>query len=122
MLIQPLIECAMNSRIIGGKQRGLLDAERRFEQPMCNLFGYDIEVESGARRELLLVLPRDANVASQRISVLAPLGTALLGYREGDEFEWVMPGGRQRLRVERVKQFSSTGVSSIAEPFALGAA
>ena len=42
--------------------------------------------------------PPDEN----RISVLAPIGTALLGYREGDEIEWRVPGGTRRIRVERV--------------------
>jgi regulator of nucleoside diphosphate kinase len=35
--------------------------------------------------------------------VLAPLGTALLGYREGDELEWMTPGGMRRLRIESVR-------------------
>jgi regulator of nucleoside diphosphate kinase len=41
-------------------------------------------------------------VDANRLSVLAPLGTALLGYREGDELDWRMPGGMRRLRVERI--------------------
>jgi regulator of nucleoside diphosphate kinase len=32
------------------------------------------------------------------------LGTALLGYREGDEVEWLMPGGLRRMRIEQVFQ------------------
>jgi regulator of nucleoside diphosphate kinase len=36
------------------------------------------------------------------VSVLAPLGTALLGYRAGDEIEWQVPGGLRRLRVVEV--------------------
>ena len=43
-----------------------------------------------------------------RISVLAPLGTALLGFREGDELEWLMPGGLRRLRIERVRSGHET--------------
>lgn len=49
-----------------------------------------------------LVFPKDADVARNRLSVLAPLGTALLGYRAGDLLEWVMPGGVRRFRVEHV--------------------
>ena len=33
-----------------------------------------------------------------------PLGTALLGYREGDDVDWQMPGGVRRLWIERVRQ------------------
>ncbi len=49
-----------------------------------------------------LVFPAEADIASGRISVLAPLGTALLGYREGDELRWKMPGGTRHLRVRSV--------------------
>ena len=52
--------------------------------------------------ECTLVFPSHADVGAKKISVLAPFGTALLGYREGDEFVWPMPGGDRRLRIERV--------------------
>jgi regulator of nucleoside diphosphate kinase len=44
----------------------------------------------------------NAPAGENRISVLAPIGTALLGYREGDEIEWRVPGGVRRIRVEHV--------------------
>jgi regulator of nucleoside diphosphate kinase len=62
-----------------------------------------LDLSNGARMELTLVSPAEANVSARRISVLAPLGTALLGYRQGDEVEWVMPGGVRRLRIESVQ-------------------
>jgi regulator of nucleoside diphosphate kinase len=62
-----------------------------------------LDVGDGRRREFTLVYPHDADPSKGRISVLAPLGTALLGYREGDEVEWLMPGGLRRLRIERVR-------------------
>jgi regulator of nucleoside diphosphate kinase len=61
-----------------------------------------LDLVSGERRELTLVLPRESDAARGRISVLAPLGTALLGYRVGDEVEWQMPGGWRRMRIESV--------------------
>lgn len=63
-----------------------------------------LDLKSSERRDLMLVFPWESNLAAGRISVLAPLGTALLGYREGDEVEWVMPGGLRRLRIEKVRQ------------------
>lgn len=41
-----------------------------------------LDLTSGERREYVLVFPSGADVAARRISVLAPLGTELLGYRE----------------------------------------
>jgi len=74
-----------------------------------------LDLESGERQEFELVSPAEADVKARRISVLAPLGTALLGYREGDEVEWLMPGGLRRLRIERVMRAPDhTSVGSAA--------
>ena len=62
-----------------------------------------VDLSNGVRMELTLVSPVEANVSARRISVLAPLGAALLGYRQGDEVQWVMPGGVRRLRIESVQ-------------------
>jgi regulator of nucleoside diphosphate kinase len=77
-----------------------------------------LDLTSGEQRELMLVFPEDADLAAQRISVLAPLGTALLGYREGDEVDWVMPGGLRRLRVERVWRVAPSVPYETAKVFA----
>jgi regulator of nucleoside diphosphate kinase len=68
-----------------------------------------LDLASGQRRELTLVLPQESAAASGRISVLAPMGTALLGYRVGDEIEWQMPGGLRRMRIESVEPESIEG-------------
>jgi regulator of nucleoside diphosphate kinase len=60
--------------------------------------------ETGMVSNYTLVSPAQADVSSGHVSVVAPLGTALLGYREGDEVEWRMPGGVRRLWIERVMQ------------------
>ncbi len=62
------------------------------------------DLDSGELDRFTLTLPEQSDAASGRLSVLAPLGTALLGYSEGDEFAWEMPGGVRRLRIERVTQ------------------
>lgn len=49
-----------------------------------------------------MVFPGKANVDQKAISVLAPMGTALLGYREGDVIEWEVPAGTRRLKVLEV--------------------
>ena len=59
---------------------------------------------TGVSRDYTLVTPAHADLAAGRLSVLAPLGTALLGYREGDEVEWQMPGGPRLMRIERVSR------------------
>jgi regulator of nucleoside diphosphate kinase len=58
----------------------------------------------GGNRSMIytLVFPSEANLEQGRISVLAPVGTALLGFRAGDIVEWPTPGGTRRLRIEEV--------------------
>jgi regulator of nucleoside diphosphate kinase len=74
------------------------------------------DLESGRRQELTLVSPHEADVSAGRISVLAPLGTALLGYRKGDVVERVMPGGLRRMLIEEVSQSTATdGVAAEAK-------
>jgi regulator of nucleoside diphosphate kinase len=68
------------------------------------------DLTGGSRREVTLVYPHEAEPAVGRISVLAPLGTALLGYRQGDEVEWLMPGGMRRLRIENVRSCDEAAV------------
>lgn len=43
--------------------------------------------------EYTLVYPKDADGSKHKISILAPVGSAMLGLKEGDEIEWPKPGG-----------------------------
>lgn len=57
----------------------------------------------GVQRIVSLVYPLHANAAEGKISVLAPVGTALLGLSEGQSIEWDFPdGSRRRLKLEEV--------------------
>ena len=60
------------------------------------------DLESEETEEYELVYPAEADMAHNQISVLAPIGTAILGYRLGDVIEWPVPAGLRRLRVEEV--------------------
>lgn len=61
-----------------------------------------LDLESGENVTFTLVFPADANVEEDKISVLAPIGAGMLGYRVGDEFAWNVPAGVRRMRVTRV--------------------
>ena len=61
-----------------------------------------LDLESGECMEFTLVLPADADINDGKISVLAPLGTAMLGYRVGDTFEWHIPHGIRHLKVIKI--------------------
>ncbi len=57
------------------------------------------DLGTGARRTVRVVYPQEADPARGHISVLAPLGSALLGVRVGQEVHWRVPRGSRRLRV-----------------------
>ena len=60
------------------------------------------DMKSGTEMDLSVVFPSEADLEQGKISVLAPVGTALLGYRVGDTIEWKVPGGLRRLKIERI--------------------
>jgi regulator of nucleoside diphosphate kinase len=61
-----------------------------------------IDLDSAEEMVLTLVFPRDADLNQDKISVLAPIGTAVLGYHVGDTIEWEVPDGTRRLEVRKI--------------------
>lgn len=61
-----------------------------------------VDVDTGEEMLYTLVFPEEADVIEGKISILAPIGTAMLGYRVGDDFEWDTPGGKRKIRVEKI--------------------
>ncbi|HWU83393.1 MAG TPA: nucleoside diphosphate kinase regulator [Methylophilaceae bacterium] len=57
------------------------------------------DLASGQTHTLTLVFPQQADASAQRVSVLAPLGTAILGYRVGDVIDWPMPAGVRQYQI-----------------------
>ena len=58
---------------------------------------------TGERREITLVYPREADIDAGKISVLVPVGTALLGLRVGQSIDWKLPSGEtHRYRIVAV--------------------
>ena len=59
--------------------------------------------DAGAEQKWTLVYPEEANVASAKLSVISPMGAALLGARAGKSVKYSAPNGAQRsLRIDRV--------------------
>jgi regulator of nucleoside diphosphate kinase len=58
-----------------------------------------LDLDTGERMEFTLVFPDEADFTEGRISVLAPVGTGMLGYRLRDTFERRAPYGTRRLKV-----------------------
>ncbi|WP_055437070.1 GreA/GreB family elongation factor [Lacinutrix algicola] len=63
-----------------------------------------VKSDKGWERMLEIVIPQDKNLSLNKISVLAPMGAALLGYSKEDVVDWDFPGGKQKLEIVDVKR------------------
>jgi regulator of nucleoside diphosphate kinase len=59
-----------------------------------------MDLDTGEELIYTLVFPKDADIQQNKISILAPIGTAMLGYSVGDTFEWKVPDGIRRFIVK----------------------
>jgi regulator of nucleoside diphosphate kinase len=60
------------------------------------------DLETGEEMVYTLVFPEDADHTQNKISILAPIGTAMLGYRVGDIFEWKVPEGLSKMKIKEI--------------------
>ncbi len=49
-----------------------------------------------------IVYPKEANVTENKISIFSPIATALIGYKVGDELEWIVPAGLTKIRIDQI--------------------
>ncbi len=61
-----------------------------------------VDVDSGKKKTYSLVFPSKAKIDENRLSILAPLGTALLGYRVGDVIQWDVPSGKKTFKITNI--------------------
>jgi len=61
-----------------------------------------VDLDDATKMEVTLVFPSDANINDGKMSVLSPIGTALLGYGKGDKIEWAVPAGTRRIQIEDI--------------------
>lgn len=63
-----------------------------------------IASKNGWNRKFKLVMPNDSDVKNNKVSILTPMGAAVIGYAEGDSIIWEFPSGEQKLTIEKVEQ------------------
>ena len=49
-----------------------------------------------------IVYPENANIKENKISIFSPIATALIGYKTGDEIEWIVPAGLTKIRIDEI--------------------
>ena len=61
------------------------------------------DLATGERRAVRVVFPNEADAGRGKVSVIAPIGSALIGLSVGQSIEWRVPGGRKRIRVVELR-------------------
>jgi regulator of nucleoside diphosphate kinase len=101
----PMVESTAHAASLEGELDRAIVVKQREVPPDVVTMNSRIVYEdcaTGARRDVQLVYPRDADPARGRISVLAPVGSALLGLRVGQQIAWRLPAGIRCIRVVEV--------------------
>lgn len=57
---------------------------------------------STRKENMQLVMPKDADLKANKLSVFTVMGSALIGYREGTRFSWMLPKGEETIHLEKV--------------------
>lgn len=60
------------------------------------------DIATGKDMKITIVMPAEADIKTKKISVLAPIGTALIGFRKGREVSWEVPAGRKTFIIKEV--------------------
>ncbi|MGE7776362.1 GreA/GreB family elongation factor [Chitinophaga caseinilytica] len=60
------------------------------------------ETDKPKEMEVTVVLPEQADIKQRKISVMAPVGVALIGFGKGQEVMWQVPGGKKKFTIKEV--------------------
>lgn len=85
-------------------------ADEAIENNIIRLNSYFEVMDQGTGKtlQLHLVLPKMADLNQKKISILSPLGVALIGFGEGMLVEWMLPGGLKKLQILKVTNDTQT--------------
>ena len=73
-----------------------------------------VDIDTQEEMIVTLVYPEHTNISEGKISILAPIGTAILGYSQGDIIQWDVPDGTRNLQIDDVLyQPEAAGVFSL---------
>tara|TARA_R110000868_G_scaffold138110_7_gene351946 strand:- start:683 stop:1105 length:423 start_codon:yes stop_codon:yes gene_type:complete len=64
----------------------------------------DVNTPFGRKVNLTIVMPGNADFQKGKLSVMSPIGTAVLGYKEGDQVKWHFPKGDELITIESVRK------------------
>lgn len=66
-----------------------------------------VDVNSKQQMKVQIVMPSQANLKEGKVSILAPLCVAIIGFKENEEVEWQLPSGIKTLKIIAVSNAMS---------------
>lgn len=60
------------------------------------------DVKNKKEMNFTLVLPSESNIKEKKVSILAPIGTAVIGFRQGQKVAWRVPAGETEFLIKKV--------------------
>ena len=63
----------------------------------------------------MIGLPDKADIKQRKISILSPIGTALIGFRQGENIRWQVPSGKKTFTILEVNNAKKGQESTITK-------
>ncbi|APQ18366.1 GreA/GreB family elongation factor [Maribacter hydrothermalis] len=82
----------------------ILDASDMYDDVIRFNTTVTVVSDGGWHRKFKLVMPPESDVKNNKISILTPMGAAVMGYSEGDSLVWEFPTGEQKITIQKVEQ------------------
>lgn len=96
---------AQNAKELGAElKKAILVSKENFPNDVVRL-NSKVKIKEGSQNriiELILVTPDKADISKRKISVMAPVGTALVGFRKGQKIKWRVPAGEKTFTIIEV--------------------
>lgn len=92
-------------KLAGELEQALIRSEEEMPKDVVRFNSWiTIGSKNGWHKKFQLVMPKESDVKTNKISVLAPMGLAVFGYAQGDSVIWNFPNGEQQLTILEVEQ------------------
>ena len=89
--------------------RAIVNKEGLFDQSIVRMNSHVVieEVNTKQQMKIQIVMPSQSNIKEGKVSILAPLCVAIIGFKENDEVEWQLPSGIKTLKIITVTNTAS---------------
>lgn len=98
-------ECPQLDQLLAELKRSVLVPTQRVRPEVVTMNSRPVirDLVTGQSATYTLVFPQEADPEANKLSILSPIGTAVLGHACGDTIKWAGPGGKLKLRIEALE-------------------